>query len=224
LTAVSAIVFFLGLLFGFQRPSRLLLPRLLCYRASSLHPVQPGGCILYFEAAFLSSGRCRFVFTASPHRSSWRGARNLLHFRVSCQLASSTLSSASLRLSSLRGEAASTTAALGVNFALRLRISSFTASVRSSWPPVRPCFPSEGRGFYRLALGGVNRSFPPVDSARHPLFSAALAEFPVSMTTFGTCQLHRPVLSGLTNRCNHHLVRRCWPSVLLLIKRATPLR
>ncbi len=61
MTAVSAIVFFLGLLFGFQRPSRLLLPRLLCYRASSLHPVQPGGCILYFEAAFLSSGRCRSV-------------------------------------------------------------------------------------------------------------------------------------------------------------------
>ncbi len=70
MTAVSAIVFFLGLLFGFQRPSRLLLPRLVCYAVStsSLHPVQPGGCILYFEAAFLSSGRCRSV---SPFRLVW---------------------------------------------------------------------------------------------------------------------------------------------------------
>ena len=29
------------------------------FSTSALHPIQPGGCILYFEAAFLSSGRCR---------------------------------------------------------------------------------------------------------------------------------------------------------------------
>ena len=57
MTAVSAIVFFLGLLFGFQRPSRLLPPRL----PATLHPVQPGGRILYFESALLSSDRCRSV-------------------------------------------------------------------------------------------------------------------------------------------------------------------
>ncbi len=103
MTAVSAIVFFLGLLFGFQRPSRLLLLRL---RATVLlllgcSPFNLGGCTLYFEAASLSSGRCRFASTASPlpesasRRSVWllpvEGARNLLLFRASCQLASLTL-------------------------------------------------------------------------------------------------------------------------------------
>ena len=72
MTAVSAIVFFLGLLFGFQRPSRLLPPRLCAtvLLAASLHPIQPGVCILYFEAAFLSSGRCRCLPTASPRLDS----------------------------------------------------------------------------------------------------------------------------------------------------------
>jgi hypothetical protein len=102
LTAVSAIVFFLGLLFGFQRPSRLWLPRLVCYRTSTsrLLPVQLRGRLLYFEAALLSSGRCRFA-AASPRLESTprrcalflpvEGARNLLRFRFPCQLASSTL-------------------------------------------------------------------------------------------------------------------------------------
>ena len=75
MTAVSAIVFFLGLLFGFQRPSRLLVAAATsCYRPASLHPFQPRGGILYFESAFLSSDRCRFRFTASARPASSRGA------------------------------------------------------------------------------------------------------------------------------------------------------
>jgi hypothetical protein len=152
LTAVSAIVFFLGLLFGFQRPSHLSTEPLVavaasCYLPSTSRPlpIQPRSRLLYFEAAFLSSGR--FPPTTSPHldsrfASSCRGARNLLRFRLPCQLASSTLSSASPRLPPLRGAAASTTAASRVNFARRLRISSFTsssgASVASATSPFRP--------------------------------------------------------------------------------------
>ena len=128
LTAVSAIVFFLGLLFGFQRPSRLFPPRL----PATLHPIQPGGCILYFEPAFLSSGRCRSVppfrpglDSTSRHRAlflPFEGARNLLRFRLPCQPPSSTLFFPPGPLRRLRdffvsGEAASTTAASGVNSA-----------------------------------------------------------------------------------------------------------
>jgi hypothetical protein len=207
LTAVSAIVFFLGLLFGFQRPSRLLLPQL---RATVLLLLD---CTPFnFGAALFISKRlfCQAAVAASLHHfaslgistaplriaASYRGARNLLRIRVSCQLASSTLSSTSLRLSPLRGAAASTTAALGVNFARRLRISSFTASAGGLRRQCDFAFPSEGRGFYRSALGGVNRSFQPVDSARCPLFPAVLARLPGFMTAFGTCQLHRLVLPG----------------------------
>ncbi len=74
MTAVSAIVFFLGLLFGFQRPSRLLLPRLRATVSSRLHPIQPRGRFLYFEVAFLSSDRCRSVsplrLVGSQHRAA----------------------------------------------------------------------------------------------------------------------------------------------------------
>jgi hypothetical protein len=164
LTAVSAIVFFLGLLFGFQRPSRLLLLRL---RATVLLLLR---CTLFnFGAAFFISKRflCQAAVAACLHRftslgirtaplrfaSSYRGARNLLRIRVSCQLASSTLSSTSLRLSPFRGEAASTTTALRVNFARRLRISSFTASAGGLRRQCDFAFPSEGRGFYLRALG-----------------------------------------------------------------------
>ena len=75
MTAVSAIVFFLGLLFGFQRPSRLLPPRL---RATVLlllgcTPFNLGGCTLYFEAISLSSSRCCLPSSlrpaGSPHRA-----------------------------------------------------------------------------------------------------------------------------------------------------------
>jgi hypothetical protein len=146
LTAVSAIVFFLGLLFGFQRPSRLLPPRL---RATVLLLL---GCTPFnFGAAFFISKRflCQAAIAVCLHRfislgisiaplriaSSYRGARNLLRIRVSCQLASSTLSSTSFRLPPFRGAAASTTTALGVNFARRLRISSFVFHCFSRRPP-----------------------------------------------------------------------------------------
>jgi hypothetical protein len=151
LTAVSAIVFFLGLLFGFQRPSHLSLSRL---RATFL--LLLGRSPFNLGAAFFISKRlfCQAAVSGPPLRPIWtriapsrfasscRGARNLLRFRLPCQLASSTLSSASPRLPPLRGAAASTTAASRVNFARRLRISSFTsssgASVASATSPFRP--------------------------------------------------------------------------------------
>jgi hypothetical protein len=96
----------LGLLFGFQRPSRLSPPRLSAtvFPLLGSTPLQPRGRLLYFEAAFLSSGRCRSASTASPRfrfdpaplrlaSASFEGARNLLRFRLPCQPTSSTLSS-----------------------------------------------------------------------------------------------------------------------------------
>jgi hypothetical protein len=181
LTAVSAIVFFLGLLFGFQRPSRLL-PLRLCatvFRLLCCTPFNPGAAFfiskrLFCQAA-VAAAFCRFAssgFNTAPWRfvSSRRGARNLLRFRVSCQLASSTLSSASSRFvasatSPFRGEAASTTTALGVNFARRLRISSFTASSGASVASATSLFRPRGAASTTTALG-VNRLRRP--SSSHP--------------------------------------------------------
>ena len=56
----------LGLLSGFQRPSRLHPAVLLCYRSAQPHRFQPAGRLLYSEPFSLSSGRCRFAF--SVHR------------------------------------------------------------------------------------------------------------------------------------------------------------
>jgi hypothetical protein len=129
-------------------------------------PFNLGGCILYFEAAFLSSGRCRCL---PPLRLVWfqhravalcffpaRGAEPTSFPRLlSTRFVDSffhPVPACRLRDFPFRGEAASTTTALGVNFARRLSISSFTSFVRSSWPPLRPRFPSEGRGFYHRRL------------------------------------------------------------------------
>jgi hypothetical protein len=125
-------LFFLGLLFGFQRPSRLLATAALCYRFPTTRqlPFQLRGCLLYFEAASLSSGRCRFVFSASPRfslrfalrrsASSVEGPRNLLPLRLPCQPTSSTPSFprspfVACATPLLQREAASTTASSGVN-------------------------------------------------------------------------------------------------------------
>jgi hypothetical protein len=84
LTAVSAIVFFLGLLFGFQRPSRLLLPRLCATVLLLLRctPFNPGAAFfiskrLFCQAA-VAAAFCRFAsfgFNIAPLRfvSSCRG-------------------------------------------------------------------------------------------------------------------------------------------------------
>jgi hypothetical protein len=189
LTAVSAIVFFLGLLFGFQRPSRLLPPRLSATVLLLLGctPFNLGGRLLYFESAFLSSGRCRSVsplrLVGSQHRAGAlcffllrRGAELTSFPRlVSTRFVDSFFrlvpASSPARHPPFRGEAASTTTALGVNFARRLSISSFTSLVRSLWPPLRPRFPVRGGAASITAALGVNRlrrlSFFPPTPLRH---------------------------------------------------------
>ncbi len=84
MTAVSAIVFFLGLLFGFQRPSRLLLSRLCATVLLLLRctPFNPGAAFfiskrLFCQAA-VAAAFCRFAsfgFNIAPLRfvSSCRG-------------------------------------------------------------------------------------------------------------------------------------------------------
>ena len=101
MTAVSAICL-LGLAIWFSKTEPLAVPATFCYRLLlCCTPFNLGGCILYFEALFLSSGRCRFVFSASPRfeSTSRRGALFLLFrggaeptsFPLPCQPASSTL-------------------------------------------------------------------------------------------------------------------------------------
>ena len=177
MTAVSAIVFFLGLLFGFQRPSRLLLPRLVCYRVSTsrLHPVQPRGLPSLFRSCSAVKRPLPLCF-AAPSRldSTWH--RGALPLPVEGR---GTYFVSASRVNSLRRlflpprfgfrrferEAASTTAALGVNFAHRLFISSFTASTGRFNRRCGFAFPSEGRGYYHHRVGSQPPSstlfFPP---------------------------------------------------------------
>lgn len=105
----------LGLLFGFQRPSRLCPTATSCYPVAFLFTISKRSCCQAAVAASLF----RFV----PRRPALRfgGARNLLPFRPPCQLSSLTLcflSTALLpqQLGCFSGEAASTTAASRVNF------------------------------------------------------------------------------------------------------------
>ena len=118
LTAVSAIVFFLGLLFGFQRPSRCLLPPRL--RATVLlrcTPFNLGGCILYFESAFLSSDRCRFASPICLDAVLSRGRGTYFASAFPVNPLRRPFSSARPTFVFRSGEAASTTAASGVNSA-----------------------------------------------------------------------------------------------------------
>ncbi|WP_233261509.1 hypothetical protein, partial [Vitiosangium sp. GDMCC 1.1324] len=164
-TAVSAIVFFLGLLFGFQRPSRLLLPRLRAtvFFTSRLHPVQLRGRLLYFEPASLSSDRCRSVSPLRPDsallgavalRFPFREGRGIYCFSASAVNPLRRLSS-SRRLDFVA--LATSAVSRGCGFYHR-RVGSqlrsltfyfvfhcFVGGLR------RQCdfaFPSEGRGFY----------------------------------------------------------------------------
>ena len=155
MTAVSAIVFFLGLLFGFQRPSRLLVAAATsCYRPASLHPFQPRGAHSLFRIGFSVKRPLPLRFTDSPRHCFVEGARNLLRFRLPCQPASSTLlfRPSDFRLS---GEAASTTAALGVNSVPPTPYSAFQP-VRKSPPPARLHFPVRGRAAPTTAASRVN--------------------------------------------------------------------
>jgi hypothetical protein len=139
-------------------------------------PLSTRGLHSLFRSGFCVKRPLPLLSTASPRLDSTprrgalflpvEGARNLLRFHVRCQLASSTLSSASSRFvaratSPFRGEAASTTAALGVNFARRLRISSFTSFVRGFRRQCDFAFPSEGRGFYHHRVGSQLRAANP---------------------------------------------------------------
>jgi hypothetical protein len=193
LTAVSAIVFFLGLLFGFQRPSRLLLLRLVCYGASYCFtaPHSTRGLRSLFRSGFSVKRPLPLRFTVSPRLDSTprRGAlflpvegrgtyflsasrvNSLRRPFVSARTAlsparlrrfegrrllppprweSTSLADFVFRLSllrpelpspvrlrfSVRGGAASTTAASGVNLFL-LTPYSFFQAVRRNPPPVR---------------------------------------------------------------------------------------
>jgi hypothetical protein len=174
LTAVSAIVFFLGLLFGFQRPSRLLLPRL-CATVFLLL----SSTLFNFGAALFISKRpsCqaavaapfhRFVPVRIQHRAFALcfflsgGARNLLRFRIPCQLASSTLSSAPSRLCRLRdfrrfvGGSGFYHRRVGSQLRSPTFYFVFHCFVRSSWPPLRPRLPVRGGAASTTAASGVN--------------------------------------------------------------------
>jgi hypothetical protein len=95
LTAVSAICL-LGLAIWFSKTEPLVASATSCYcfLTSQLHPIQPRGRTLYFEALFLSSGRCRFIFSASPRSESTsrRGASFLLSRGRGTYFASASLS------------------------------------------------------------------------------------------------------------------------------------
>ena len=79
MTAVSAICL-LGLAIWFSKTEPLVAAATSCYLLLlGSAPVNFGGCILYFEAAFLSSGRCRFVSPLRLVRSQHR-ARALCFF------------------------------------------------------------------------------------------------------------------------------------------------
>jgi len=194
LTAVSAIVFFLGLLFGFQRPSRLLPLRL---RATVLlllrcTPFNLGGCTLYFGAAFLSSGCCRF---ASPLRLAGSPRRAVAPCFFLSRGRGTYFASAS-RVNSLRRPffrlaVASSPARLRRFERLRLLppprwestsladffISSFTASAGASVASATSLFRPRGRGFYHHRVGSQPRTADSVflhsASPENPTASAA---------------------------------------------------
>ena len=96
MTAVSAIVFFLGLLFGFQRPSRLLLPRL-CATVLLAAPQSTRGLHSLFRTGFSvkrplpprSTVSPRFGFNIAPPRfvSSFRGGAEPTSFPPSLSTA-----------------------------------------------------------------------------------------------------------------------------------------
>jgi hypothetical protein len=170
----------LGLLSGFQRPSRLLPAVLLCYRFTQPHRFQPAGRLLYSEPFSLSSGRCRFAFSVHREgalRCSFVGARNLLPFRSSCQLASSTRFFPPAVFCRLRdlfglGEAASTTTAFRVNLLRRLLISLCFASLGQRLPPpVRLRLSVRGGA---ASIASSQGSQPPSSTPSSPL-SAAVA-------------------------------------------------
>jgi len=128
LTAVSAICL-LGLAIWFSKTEPLVVTATFCYRVLlCCTPFNLGGRILYFEALFLSSGRCRFVFSASPRfeSTSRRGALFLL----------------------FRGGAESTS----------LSASLSTGFVDSLLPPNRLLRPFRGGGFYHHRVGSQLRS------------------------------------------------------------------
>jgi hypothetical protein len=117
----------LGLLFGFQRPSRLLWPRLFVTLDFSAAPHSTSGAAFFISKRFFCQAAvaasfqrfASFRINIAPRRfvSSFEGARNLLRFPLPCQPASSTLFFHRTDFFVRSGEAASTTTALGVNFA-----------------------------------------------------------------------------------------------------------
>ena len=185
MTAVSAICL-LGLAIWFSKTEPLVALATVCYALlRCCIPFNFGGGILYFEALPLSSDRCRF---ASPLRLVWKqhlagalcffsfeGARNLLRFRLPCQPTSSTPSFPSIRLCRLRDVAVSRGGGFyhrRVRCQLRSLTSYFVCHFASSERPVAVATSlSRPRGAASTTAAlGVNRSFEPVDSARHQLF------------------------------------------------------
>ena len=132
MTAVSAIVFFLGLLFGFQRPSRLLPLRLCATVLLRCTPFNPG-------AAFFISKRllCQAAVAAAFHR-----------------FASSGFNTAPWRfVSSCRGGAEPTSLPRPLS-------TRFVDSLFRLVPVCRPCdfAVSRGGGFYHRRVGSQLRS------------------------------------------------------------------
>jgi len=179
----------LGLLFGFQRPSRLLVAAATsCYRPASLHPIQPRGPHSLFRIGFsvkrpLSLQLHRFGSTCFVEG---RGTYFASAFPVNplCRPFSSTLRLCRLRDFRFRGGGDFYHRRVGCQ--LRSLTSYFVfhffsagASVASATSPFLP----RGRGFYHHRVGSQPRSADPVFRCStepsypplHPFHSGAAA-------------------------------------------------
>jgi hypothetical protein len=177
LTAVSAIVFFLGLLFGFQRPSRLLLPRL---RATVLLLL---GCTPFnFGAAFFISKRlfCQAAVAASLHRFTSPGLTSSC--RGGAEPTSLPPPVSTRFVDSFFRLAAAFAASRGGGFYHRrvwsqLRSSTsyfvFHCFVRGLRRQCDFAFPSEGARLLSPRPGGVNRLRRLSSSLRHASVAVA---------------------------------------------------
>ena len=118
----------LGLAIWFSKTEPLLVVAATsCYRPASLHPIQPGGRILYFESAFLSSERCRFTSPARLDPASSRGRGTYFASAFPVNPLRRPFSSARPAFAFRGGEAASTTAAFGVNHLRRLSLPAHSS-------------------------------------------------------------------------------------------------
>jgi len=203
----------LGLLSGFQRPSP-------CSGFPAVLPCFPAHRFLPRGASFiLNRFRCQaavatslFRFTSSSALLpgfSFEGRRNLLPFRLLCQLASLTrffplprfLSPA--RLLRFSGEAASTTASFRVNFVSSTSYFALSACcARPEVPTASAVSPSRprGRGMYRLA--------PTESTTLRRLFFPAPPFFCRLRDTSGSAGrgfYHRRVLSQLASSTPYFL-------------------